>query len=183
GVRDERRQAFSRRSLIPAVVPDLYLPRLDAHGKGRSGLVGRRSERGAGLDAKARAVTGTNDLGALDGTACQLPAVVRADVFDGVVVAPEIEYHDLRAVRIHLAPLPGRQLALLRYGDPIGHLNRDVMGYERWVLSILPITETVTVRRRRLRCRARSAAPSPRSPRACRRSSCDSCRTRPGSGP
>ena len=51
----------------------------------------------------------------------ELPAVVRADVFDRVILAAQIEHHDGRIVHVDHAPLAGRQLSHLRYGDPIGH--------------------------------------------------------------
>ena len=49
----------------------------------------------------------THDLVAFDVPAGELAAVVRADVFDRVELAAEVEDDDLRAVHVGDAPLAG----------------------------------------------------------------------------
>src|SRR3989304_4872297 len=110
---------------IPAVVPHLNHAVFNAHGESGGRFVRRRGQRGAGPDAKPRAVARTDDFSAFDAAAGQLPAVMRADVFDRIVAAVEIEHRDLRAVDINAFPLSGRKLAGPRNSDPVTHSNRN----------------------------------------------------------
>src|SRR5262245_2648770 len=114
-------EAAATAASVPAIVANLDDAVLDAHREFRGGLVGRRGERFPGLDAEARAVTRADHLVALDEPAGSLPAVVRPHVLYRVVLAADVEHGHTRAVDVHHAVAAGRQLAHLRYGDPVRH--------------------------------------------------------------
>src|SRR5688500_5102509 len=109
--------------LIPAVVANLYFAVLHAHRKLGGGLVSRRGQGLSRSYAESRAVTRTDDLIAFHRAAGELPAVVRADVFDRVVFTAEVEYDDGRVVHRYHSPRPGRKLAHLCHGGPVRHLG------------------------------------------------------------
>jgi hypothetical protein len=110
---------------VPPIVANLDLPLSDTHRESRRSLVRRRAQRFAIPYAKPGAVPRTFDFVAFDAAAGELATVVRADVFDRIKAAVEIEYDDLRPVDIHDAPLTRRKLALAGDRHPVAHKNRE----------------------------------------------------------
>ena len=113
---------------IPPVIPDLDDPILHSHREFRRRLVGRRGERFAGAYAEPRPVARADDLVALDVSAGQLPAVVRAHVLDRVILTFNVEYDDAGAVDVHDAKRAWRELIRPGHGNPVRHasISRDV---------------------------------------------------------
>src|SRR5581483_2405523 len=79
---------------VPTVVANLNATVVDTDGEAVNRFVGGRREDRAGLDRKSGAVTRTYDRFAVEPTAAQRAAVVRADVLDRVVLARQIEHRD-----------------------------------------------------------------------------------------
>src|SRR5436309_5937658 len=75
--------------------PDEKLVSFHAHRIGLDRRDRGKGERGSCLDIESRAVTGADHLVLLDLSLGERPAVVRADVLDGVEAIPEPEDGDL----------------------------------------------------------------------------------------
>ena len=65
------------------------------------------------------AMPGTDDVVAFHMAAGEIAAVVRAQVFERVELATQIENDDWRTVRVNDAPLSRRELSDRRNGDPV----------------------------------------------------------------
>src|SRR5687768_12687443 len=85
---------------IPARVAHLDLAVLYPHRESRGRLVRGCAECFTGAYAEARAVARADDHVAFEVPAGQLTAVVRADVFDRVVLIFDVEDHDVGAVDV-----------------------------------------------------------------------------------
>src|SRR4051812_48955072 len=119
-------------SSVPTIVANLDFSVRNAHRKRGGRLVRRRTQRFAIAYAKTRAVPRTFDLVPVDLAARKLAAIVRADVFDRVKLAVEIEDDDLRAVDVGNAPLARRELALARDADPVAHTATTSISGSIW---------------------------------------------------
>ena len=108
---------------IPSVIAHLNLAVFYAYREGSGRLVSWRGQCRAGADAKACAVARANDLVAFDGAARELSTIMGADVFDGVILAVEVEYDDLRVVHIFDTPFAWGEFFDARYRDPFTHCN------------------------------------------------------------
>jgi hypothetical protein len=73
---------------------------------------------------------GAYDLIAFDMASGQLTAVVRANIFDRVILAVDVEDDHLRTVDVYYAPLAGRKLFNGSHSDPVAHCD-SVMGWKR----------------------------------------------------
>src|SRR3569623_619163 len=106
---------------IPARVTHLYEAFVNAHRKRRHRIVGRRRGDGAGFDAEARTVARAEDIVPIEPGVGERGVVVGADVFDGVVLAAQIDQGDLHVMDIDDAACARRQFRKRSDRYPIRH--------------------------------------------------------------
>jgi hypothetical protein len=108
---------------IPSVIAHLNLAVFYEYRELSGRLVSWRGQCCAGADAKACAVARANDLVTFGGAADELSTIMGVDVFDGVLLAGEVEHRDLRVVHLCNPPFSWLDLCGPRYRDPFTHFN------------------------------------------------------------
>jgi len=120
---------------IPPRIPHHHHAILYLHRESRRRLEGGGTQGITGSDREACAVARTDDFIAFDRAARQHAAVVRADIFDGVVLTVDVEDSDRCAVDIDDPMTAGRKRLRGSDANPFAHAGMDRRrAFKFWLL-------------------------------------------------